>query len=142
MRLTDALDTGVEAIALDPKNPETVYIGTGGKAGVFRSTDGGTSWQEADSGLPQLRVKTDTGKWITEAFDVTDLAIDPAHPTMLYAVAYGHGVFRSTDSGHSWHSLNAGLSVLDVRTLALDATGQRLYAGTSGGGVVILRPKA
>ena len=141
MRLTDALDTGVEAIALDPKNPETVYIGTGGKAGVFRSTDGGTSWQQADSGLPRLRVKTDTGKRITETFDVTDLAIDPAHPTTLYAAAYDHGVFRSTDSGHSWHSLNTGLSVLDVRTLALDATGQTLYAGTSGEGVVSLRTK-
>ena len=139
--LTDALDTGVEAIALDPKNPETIYIGTGGKAGVFRTTDGGTRWQQADSGLPRLRVKTDTGKRITETFDVTDLAIDPAHPTMLYAAAYGHGVFRSTDSGHSWHSLNAGLTILDVRTLALDGTGKTLYAGTSGEGVVSLHPK-
>jgi hypothetical protein len=73
---------------------------------------------------------------------VTALAIDPAHPTTLYAAAYGRGVFRSTDSGHSWHSLNAGLSVPDVRTLALDATGETLYAGTSGEGVVSLRPKA
>lgn len=59
---TDTLDTGVAAIALDAKNRATVYIGTaGGKVGVFRSTDGGTSWQPADSGLPRLQVKTDTG---------------------------------------------------------------------------------
>jgi hypothetical protein len=40
----------------------------------------------------------------------------------------------------SWQPLNAGLSVLDVRTLALDATGRTLYAGTAGGGVVSLHP--
>ena len=50
-RLTDALDTGVDAIALDPENPATVYIGTpGGEGSVFRSTDGGTSWQPAELG--------------------------------------------------------------------------------------------
>ena len=34
-----------------------------------------------------------------------------------------------------------GLTVYDIRTLALDATGQTLYAGTAGGGVVSIHPK-
>ncbi len=141
-RLTDALNTGVDEIALDPENPATVYIGTlGGEGSVFRSTDGGTSWQPADSGLPRLRVKTDGGKWITQAVGVNALAIDPARPTTLYAAAYGRGVFRSTNSGKSWQPFNAGLTLLDVRALGLDATGQTLYAGTQGGGVVSLRSK-
>jgi hypothetical protein len=85
-------------------------------------------------------VKTDGGKRVTQTFGVSALVIEPLHPTTLYAAVFGHGVFRSTDSGRSWHPLNAGLTVLDVRTLAFDATGQTLYAGTSGGGVVSIRP--
>lgn len=126
--LTDGLDAGVDAIALDPRDPEAVYVGSlGGQGSVFRSTDGGTSRQRADSGLPRLRVKTDAGKWITQAFGVNALAIDPVHPTTLYAAAFGHGVYRSTDSGRSWRPLNAGGT---------------LYAGTSGGGVASLHPGA
>jgi hypothetical protein len=94
----------------------------------LRCESGGTSWQTADAGLPRFAV-------------VTALAIDPVHPTTLYVAMRAHGVFESTDSGQSWHSLNAGLSVLDVRTLALDATGRTLYAGTSGAGVVTLHLK-
>jgi hypothetical protein len=140
--LTDGLDAGVDAIALDPRDPETVYVGTpGGKRSVFRSTDGGTSWQPADSGLPRLRGKTDAGNRVTQAFGVNAVAIDPIHPTTLYAAAFRHGVYRSTDSGRSWRPLNAGLPALDVRTLAFDATGETLYAGTSGGGVVSLHPR-
>ena len=71
---------------------------------------------------------------------MTALAVDPIHPTTLYA-ATGSGVFRSTDAGKNWHSLNAGLTVHDVRALALDATGQTLYAGTWGGGVVSLHTR-
>ena len=109
------------------------------KRQVIKSTDGGASWRPANSGLPRLRVKEPTGKWITYTVGVTTLVIDPAHPTTLYAAPYGRGIFRSTDAGNSWQSLNAGLSVLDVRALALAATGRMLYAGTSGGGVVSLR---
>ena len=68
---------------------------------------------------------------------ITALAIDPAHPTTLYAATSGRGIFRSTDAGSSWHPFNAGLAVLDVKSLAIDATGRTLYAGTVGGGVVV-----
>lgn len=119
-RLTDGLDTDV--LALVPTNPATIYVAGGGR--VFRSTDGGADWRPVGAGLPGF---------------VNALAIDPVHPTTVYAAVQRHGVFRSTDSGRSWQPLNAGLTVLDVRTLALDATGQTLYAGTSGGGAVSLR---
>ena len=70
---------------------------------------------------------------------MTALAIDPTHPETLYAATGWRGIFRSTDAGKSWHPFNAGLTDHDVRALALDATGQTLYAGTAGGGVVSLR---
>ena len=132
-RLTDALSSTVDAIALDPENPATVYIGTpGGEGGVFKSTDGGTSWQPAELGAARLRVKRD-GRDIDRP---RDRPRTPHHALRRHRPA--RGVYRSTDAGSSWQPLNAGLTVLDVRALALDATGQTLYAGTSGGGVVSL----
>jgi photosystem II stability/assembly factor-like uncharacterized protein len=134
-------DAGVDAIVLDRKHPATLYVATsGGNAGALRSTDGGASWQRADAGLPRLRVRNrETGEYSRVADPLNALAIDPAHPATLYAAAYARGVYRSTNSGRSWQPLNTGLPALDVRTLALDATGRTLYAGTSGGGVVTFR---
>jgi photosystem II stability/assembly factor-like uncharacterized protein len=140
-RLTDTLDFDISVFALDPKSPTTLYLGTGGAHSVLKSTDGGTTWNASDSGLPQWRIKdrNHAGKWITLNVEVSALAIDPVHPETLYAAARGRGVFRSTDSGESWHPFNSGLTDHDVRALALDATGRTLYAGTTGGGAVSLR---
>jgi photosystem II stability/assembly factor-like uncharacterized protein len=104
----------------------TIYIGTG-SGRVFKSTDAGASWRPARSGLA-----THQGEGITA------LVIDPANATTLYAATSGSGIFRSTDAGSSWHPFNAGLAVLDVESLAIDATGRTLYAGSAGGGVVAL----
>ena len=100
-------------------------------------------WQPAGPGLPRIRIKgtTVTGKattW-TETVGITALAIDPADPKTLYAATSGRGVFRTRDAGSSWQPFNAGLAVLDVKSLAVDVTGRALYAGTAGGGVVALR---
>jgi photosystem II stability/assembly factor-like uncharacterized protein len=140
-RLTDALDFGASVFALDPKSSTTVYVGTGGEHSVLKSTDGGTTWHASDSDLPQWRIKdrNHPGKWITLKVAVNALALDPAHPATLYAATGWRGVFRTTDSGQSWHPFNAGLTNHDVRALALGETGQTLYAGTAGGGVVSLR---
>jgi photosystem II stability/assembly factor-like uncharacterized protein len=51
----------VEALALDPGTPSTLYAGTGGVfgtegGGVFKSTDGGESWSGVNTGLTDLDV--------------------------------------------------------------------------------------
>jgi photosystem II stability/assembly factor-like uncharacterized protein len=134
----DALDVDVTAVVVDPKHPSTVYVGTsGGEGAVFKSTDSGTTWQPENSGL-RWRLRTHTGKWITPTMAITALAIDPAHPTTLYAATDPRGVYRSTDAGASWHPFNAGLTNPNIKTLALDQTGHTLYAGTEDEGVVSL----
>ena len=144
-RLTDTLeDADVYAVALDPEEPTTIYIGTGG-GGVVKSIDGGTSWQQASSGLPRIRVKgitpSRTAKWFTTTVAITALAIDPAEPTTIYAATDERGVFKTTDAGASWRPFNAGLGNLDIASLAVDATGRTLYAGVVSGGVVAVRAK-
>lgn len=67
--------------------------------------------------------------------DVRVIAVDPKTPATLYAGTYYGGVFKSTDSGTNWRSVNTGLTTnLNVNTLVIDpATPTTLYAGTDGG---------
>ena len=63
----------VEALAIDPRTPSTLYAGTQG-GGVFKSTNGGANWQAVNAGLNSTAVYA--------------LAIDPATPSTLYAGTY------------------------------------------------------
>ncbi|MCU0414064.1 MAG: hypothetical protein MUE91_06645 [Ignavibacteriaceae bacterium] len=53
--------------------------------------------------------------------------------TNIFAGAWGAGVFLSTDNGSSWNAINAGLTDLDVLSLAVK--GDTLFAGTFSSGV-------
>ena len=132
--------SGVNALALDPTTPTTLYAGG---VGVFKSTDGGASWSPATTGLTCIS-SAPGGPPVTVTCAVTALALDPTTPTTLYAGARlgtgGGGVFKSTDGGGSWSPATTGLTcgafTCDVNALALDpTTPTTLYAGTSTGGV-------
>jgi TonB family protein len=115
-RLTAA--PGVVTIAINPSTPATLYAGTRG-SGVFKSTNGGTSWTTVNSGFT--------------ATDVSVLAIDPSTPATLYAGTGSGGVFKSTNGGTSWTTINSGLTDMHVYALAIDpSTPATLYAGTTG----------
>ena len=110
----------VQALAIDPQTPTTLYAGTSG-AGVFKSSNGGQSWSAINAGLGDPFVNA--------------LAIDPQTPTTLYAGTSG-GVLKSSNGGQSWSAVNTGLGLFDVQALAIDPqTPTTLYAGTSGAGV-------
>ena len=94
---------------------------------------------EARPGSESTGLVVEPGRVKKHTIGVTSLVFDPTHPTTLYASGGWRGAFRSTDAGKSWRPFNAGLADHDVTTLALDATGRTLYAGTAGGGVVKLR---
>jgi photosystem II stability/assembly factor-like uncharacterized protein len=87
---------------------------------------------------PSLTVCPTTSVWTGSGLEgetIRALAIDPATPTTLYA-GTSAGVFKSTDGGENWRTVNNGLANVDVRALAIDSvTPTTLYAGTWGGGV-------
>ncbi len=95
---TDTLATlGVSAIAIDPSNPQVIYLGTGDRdardtygVGILKSTDGGATW-------------TTTGlSWTTNQNRVVSaILIFPASPSTLLA-ATSTGIWRSTDAGQTW----------------------------------------
>ena len=106
-------------VAVDPQTSTTLYGGN--DQGVFKSTDGGASWNAVNTGLTNLQVLA--------------LAIDPQAPSTLYAGTNGGGVFKSTDGGANWNDFNSGLTNPWVYALAIDAT--MLVAGTGGGAFTI-----
>ena len=98
------------ALAIDPQNPSTLYAGAMGadSAGhsvvtVFKSTDGGSIWNDANSGLPGGGIGDDSfAPW--GAF-----AIDPKNPSTVYVSRLNSGVYKSTNGGASWRPANSGM---------------------------------
>ncbi len=65
-------------------------------AGIYRSEDGGQTWEIRSSGLAGRRVRT--------------IVVDPATPTILYATTDQYGVYKSTDEGLHWSPADNGLA--------------------------------
>jgi photosystem II stability/assembly factor-like uncharacterized protein/fibronectin type 3 domain-containing protein len=121
---TDQMATlGVASIAIDPSNPNTIYIGTGDQdgwdalgEGVYKSTDGGISWIQMNTGMGDVTV--------------TRLLISSESPNMLIA-ATSEGVYKSYNSGASW-SKTSGISGL-VRDMCFKpGTFETVYACVEG----------
>ena len=102
-------NTGASAIAMDPSEPDVLYASmwearqgpwefgntyAGTHGGIFKSTDGGKTWNKLTQGLPQVE----------QAY----VAIAHSNPRRLYGVvAFGHqvGIYRSDDAGANWRRI-------------------------------------
>lgn len=112
---------GVSSIAVDPLHPDTIYIGTGDRdasdsygRGIFRSKDGGVSWEARNTGL---------GNRI-----VGRLIIDPKNHNTLFAATNG-GIFKTTNGGQNWSLIIAG-NFKDIDFCPTNAN--YIYAATYG----------
>ena len=107
----------VNALAIDPTAPETLFAATDG-GGVYTTTGGGDFWSGFNAGLTYSHVNA--------------VAIDPVTPTTRYA-ATDAGVFKSTESLGGWVAVGTP-TLVGVRALAIDPTvPDTLYAGTFRG---------
>lgn len=99
--------TGVTEVHLDPRNPDVLIaathqrtrnvaalMNTGPETGIHKSVDGGKTWRQVKSGLPE------------SAMGKIGLAISPIDPDVVYAIIeLGRregGFYRSADGGESW----------------------------------------
>jgi photosystem II stability/assembly factor-like uncharacterized protein len=87
-------------------DPDMVYAGVE-DAAMFRSVDGGRSWQE----LGGLRNHPTGPSWAPGAggMGLHTILLDPQHPGRMFAAISAAGVFRSDDAGASWRPVNRGL---------------------------------
>jgi len=122
------LPPAIGALAVAPSAPRTLYVGTGQVAprydvgsghGVFKSIDGGKTWQSLGLAATQ---------------HIGRIWVDPRNPDVVVVAALGHlfgpnaqrGIYRSTDGGKTWvHALaiNDNTGVVD---LAADPTNPNL----------------
>ncbi len=114
-------------IVVDPERPLRAFVAalgplwrSGGERGVFRTEDGGRTWEAV------LEISDDTG--------VVDLEMDPRNPSILYAGAYTRrrqpwgfngggpesGIYRSQDGGTTWERLENGLPGGSIGRIGLE----------------------
>jgi len=128
----------VGRILVDPRDGDHVLVAAegplwtpGGERGVFRSTDGGESWEHV------LEIDENTG--------ATDLEFHPGNPDVVYAATYqrrrkvwshlaggpNSGIWKSTDGGATWREVTRGLPSGDMGKIGIDVTPadpDRVYA--------------
>src|SRR5574341_960326 len=87
-------------------DPDTVYAGVE-DAAIFRTTDGGQTWQE----LSGLRGHGSGPQWAPGAggMGLHTILLDPNNPKRIYIAISAAGVFRSEDTGKTWKPINRGL---------------------------------
>lgn len=111
----------IGGIAIDPRNSDVVYVaaegsawGPGGDRGLYKSTDGGKTWEKI------LNISENTG--------VNNVVLDPRNPDVIYCTSeqrrrhvglkIGGGpesaVYKSTDAGKSFEKIMKGLPGGDI----------------------------
>ncbi len=87
-------------------DPDTVYAGVE-DAALFRSTDGGQTWQE----LAGLRGHGTGPRWQPGAGGLClhTILLDPSGPERIFIAISAAGVFRTDNAGKTWHPINRGL---------------------------------
>ena len=125
-------NTGGVDVVIDPVTPSTVYASLwqarqgpwengdfrGPGSGLFKSTDGGTTWRPLSEGLPT---------WDSDRLGRIGIGIAPSQPSRLFLVVEARttsGIYRSDDAGETWTRVNA-----DERVVARpsDATDIRVH---------------
>jgi photosystem II stability/assembly factor-like uncharacterized protein len=94
-----------------PSDPDIVYAGLE-DAAIFRSTNGGRSWQE----LAGLRGHGSGQHWSPGAggMGLHTIIIDPAQPQRMFVAISAAGAFRTDDGGTVWKAINRGLHSLYI----------------------------
>jgi photosystem II stability/assembly factor-like uncharacterized protein len=119
----------VTAIAIDPNNPETIYVG-GAQGGVWKSTDNGTTWS------PLMDELAD-GSLAVGSIAIApngDIYVGTGEGNNSGDSYYGAGILKSTDGGRTWTRLGASTFGRSTFTkLVVDPKQGSIVASTNTG---------
>jgi photosystem II stability/assembly factor-like uncharacterized protein len=123
----------IGAITIDPKNPKTIWVGTGEAwtrnstsvgDGVYKSTDGGDNW---------------TNVGLKDSERIAKILVDPSSTDTVYVCAPGklwsdseeRGVYKTTDGGKTWTKILKGANAsTGCSMISMDSQNPRtIYAG-------------
>jgi hypothetical protein len=99
------------SIAIDPNNPNSVYVGTP-QNGLWYTADGGNTWTEISTGSVPLPGQDGGGNYP----GYSGMLID--NNSNVYVSSYGNGVYEF--NGSSWSKLTAGTGPVNVQFAAID----------------------
>ncbi len=133
---------GVRSIVFAPTDPQVTYLGFGAffsagmfddtlpASGVYISRDGGGTWSAANDAN-------------TETANVSDLAVHPTNPQVVFMTSPRSGMFKTVDSGGSWTKLGNLPDYIRPFSVAIDpnnpdlvlmgSEGQGVYHSSDGG---------
>jgi len=114
-----AAQKGIAAVAVVRDDPCTLYLAVYEPGGLYRSDDGGHTWQPANHGL--------------EGIAPLSIAVHPEDPDLAWAGTVLGG-YRTADGGQSWQPV-ADLPSVPLYALAVTPDGRTLYAGGAQTGV-------
>jgi photosystem II stability/assembly factor-like uncharacterized protein len=117
----------IHAIAVDPRDPSTMYVGSA-TGGIWKTTNKGTFWTPAFEGQPE------------NSFGA--LAISPANPNIIWAgsgeqqnrqsSSWGSGVYKSMDAGATWTHAGLAQTASIARVIAHPTDANVAYVAAVG----------
>ena len=116
-----------QKMAIDPNNPNIVYVGTPSN-GLYVTSNGGSTWSRV-SAIPDANGEGITGILFDPAIGG---AVSGVTQT-IFASSYGNGVYESTDGGATWRALSGGPT--DVEYAAVSSTGVYYAVGDGNSGL-------
>lgn len=135
----------ISKILVDPRNSDVVFAASqgplwsaGGERGLFKSTDGGSTWRNVLSAGGKGRTTEDNADSFT---GVTDVVMDPKNPDVMYAATHQRhrnvwaiincgpetGIYKTTDGGETWKELTNGLPGGDMGKISLQVSPQKSH---------------
>jgi hypothetical protein len=133
---------GVGEIIVKPGEPNTLYVATTtalrgmssvccsgvtrpvpgiAKWGLYKSTNGGSTWSFIHNGAATTAVCTGDltefgNNGVCSPRGVRDIALDPSNPEIVYASSYARGIWRSPDGGATWVQIKPSLNPTIIQT--------------------------
>jgi len=128
--LGNSVSGRVNAIAIDPRSDNTVYIGAA-EGGVWKTTDGGNTWTPLTDGQASLASGA--------------IALDPTNPDTVYVGTgeqnfsgdsyYGAGILKSTDAGATWTNIVGPFLLDQIGAIVVNPANTQIVLCASDQGV-------